>query len=239
MLSTEYYRRALATLAKTDYLHVSLRSVRYSLLEHCPQCVIMRRYVHFQAPDRIRSTTFDCNPVAVPDRTNFIQVGDRAYSCRRTISDGAWKEHKVSLAGRDGLPAILARWAELPGTDPFFGGVFHVINFQIPVSSAITLDGHERQVFLLPVETQLFPRLDFPGDPIPSGPRISVRYRGEQHRPQSMKALGQLFVDARTAQPQRYRSTTTATILDDVTVVLERTHVRFRYATEPVIELPV
>lgn len=239
MLAHELYRRALATLAEVESLHAHSRQLSYQSLRSHPQCALLRRCVHFHAPDRVSSTVFSCNPVGVPERSDLIQVGERAIHRQPTTTGGEWKETKPVLTTPGNLPTLIIGWMGLPSTDPTTGGVFSTTAFFLPTVTTITLDGREWPVLAFPVETQSHPRLYFPGDPVPRGgaPR-SIFYRGEYRRPTRIAEKGTLFVNARSARPLRYVATTNAWTDDDASVMLARTHVRFRYTSDTVIVMP-
>lgn len=238
MLAHELYRRAMATLAELESLHAHSRSVSYRVSSH-PQCALVRCCVHFHAPDRLSHTHFDCNPVAVPQRSDFIQVGPRAFHRSPTSTAGAWQEHEPVMTAPDDLPALITGWMGMPSTDPTAGGVFSTTAFLLPTVTTIRLDGHERHALAFPVETQRHPMLHFPGDPIPrGGGSHRIFDRGESRRPTRIIGEGTLFIDARSAHPLRYVAISSASMDDGAAVVLGRTHVRFRYASDVVIEMP-
>ena len=240
MLAQELYRRAVATLADVDSLHVAFRSVDYLLRDRCPQCTIMRRYVHYVAPDRICGTWFDCNPVAERQRSDLVQVGTRAYHRQPLATDGQWAEIEPVLKARDDLPAVVAGWMLLPSADDSSGGSRYTTAFHIPILTTITIQGQQHNAIVLPVETQRYPRIYFPGIPPSSGPAPpAIPYQGSLHQASRIVDSGRLFVDALAARPLRYLSAVVATIDDKTSIVLSRSHVCFRYNGVATISLPV
>jgi hypothetical protein len=235
----DLYQRALTTLAGADRVHVALRSINYLLQERCPQCAVMRQYVRYIAPDRIRSTWFSCNPVAERVRSDLVQVGAQAFSCRPRAAEGAWSETEPVLDSPDDLPRLLGGWMALPRADDSRGQGRFTTAFHLPIRATVTVQGRERSCFLFPVETQQYPLDYFPGVPIRGSPAPpGIPYQGSLHRPHRIVITGQLFVDAATARPLRYLSTQVATIEDGANVVIGRRHIRFRYDGVAEIVLP-
>lgn len=101
----------MATLAVAERMHVSFRSVDCLLQDGFPQCAVTRCYI---APDQIRSTWFDCNPVAEPQRSDLVQAGTRAYGRRPHIADGAWAKADLVLRARCDVPELIGGWMHLP-----------------------------------------------------------------------------------------------------------------------------
>ncbi len=240
MLTHELYRRALATLADVDRLHVAFRSIDYHLAENCPQCAVMRTYIRYVAPDQIRVSSLDCNPAAQPQRSDVVQAGDRAYRRQPGDAGGEWTATAPVLTSRDDLPALIAGRARLPSPEESAGGSRWTTAFPMPELTAITIQGHEHRAIVSPMKTHLLPWIYLPGTHVPRGLRSRhVAYLGVVHRLSRVADSGQLFIDARTALPLRYLSAIVATLEDETSVVLSRTHVRFRYDDAATMSLSV
>jgi hypothetical protein len=129
---------------------------------------------------------------------------------------------------------------QLPSTDSLQGGTKFTTAFLIPYQTTTTIQGRSQAALLLPVETQRYPEIYLPGIPMTEGPALGrISYQGSHPRARRIVDSSRMFVDPLTGRPLRYLSTITATIGDTTSVVLKRSHVRFRHDGVASISLPV
>jgi hypothetical protein len=201
VLAQDLYRCSIQSLTQAGQIRVAQRSLDYTLQDGCPQCALTRENIRYVAPDRIHATSFHCNPVAERQRSDQVQVGSRAFQRCAPDAPQEWIEIDPILPTPNDVAAAICGRLHLPSADGSSGGSRFTTAFSIPYRTAIRFRRREQASLLLPIETQIHPRIYLPGIPITSGPAIGhFRYQGEHYQARWIVDSACLLVDLAAAQ---------------------------------------
>jgi hypothetical protein len=239
VLSSEFYRRAMATLEEVKRLHVVSRTLSRGYRSRISQRHLSLQAAYFAAPQSLRLVRVESDQAGERETHEHIQVGATTFRRGDASTDGEWSIGAPILDSPSALPDFLCGYLRIPSTRPHEGGNFHDVAFGVPEWTKVRVDGRESVAIALPVYSQSHPRVWFPGIAVPRGARMpQVWHEEEWKTPILTSAVGRLFVNGRTGIPIRFVSAETAVLEDGTAVVLTQQHVRFRVGEEFEIRLP-